>query len=67
MVRQLAERMVEIDLLGRAGDLLQGLVSNKLHGLEKGKVGTPAGHASGFRMPSPIRPSRRSISRSFRN
>jgi tetratricopeptide (TPR) repeat protein len=40
VVRQLAERMVEIDLLGRAGDMLQGLVSNKLQGLDKGKVGT---------------------------
>jgi tetratricopeptide (TPR) repeat protein len=40
VVRQLAERMVEIDLLGRAGDMLQGLVSNKLQGLNKGKVGT---------------------------
>ena len=40
VVRQLAERMVEIDLLGRAGDMLQGLVSNKLQALDKGKVGT---------------------------
>jgi tetratricopeptide (TPR) repeat protein len=40
VIRQLAERMIEIDLLGRAGDLLQGLVTGKLQGLDKGKVGT---------------------------
>ncbi|KJB90928.1 tetratricopeptide repeat protein [Skermanella aerolata] len=40
VVRQLAERMVEIDLLGRAGDMLQGLVNGKLQGADKGAAGT---------------------------
>ncbi|EWY37158.1 hypothetical protein N825_21460 [Skermanella stibiiresistens SB22] len=40
VVRKLAERMVEIDLLGRAGDLLQGQVATKLQGPEKVEVGT---------------------------
>jgi len=40
VVRQLAERMVEIDLLGRAGDMLQGLVTSKLQGADKGATGT---------------------------
>ncbi|UEM20188.1 tetratricopeptide repeat protein [Skermanella mucosa] len=39
VVRMLAERMVEIDLLGRAGDLLQAQVAGKLQGVEKGEVG----------------------------
>lgn len=37
--RKLAERLVEIDLLGRAGDMLQQQVETRLSGPEKGEVG----------------------------
>lgn len=39
MGRNLAERLVEIDLLGRAGDMLQQQVEARLSGVEKGEVG----------------------------
>jgi hypothetical protein len=35
----LAERLVEMDLLSDAGDLLQGLVENRLSGAEKARMG----------------------------
>ncbi|WP_207476447.1 tetratricopeptide repeat protein [Arenibaculum pallidiluteum] len=37
--RQLAERLVEIDLLGRAADILEGQVTRRLQGVTKGEVG----------------------------
>ncbi|MEI7607546.1 MAG: tetratricopeptide repeat protein, partial [Rhodospirillaceae bacterium] len=40
VIRQLAERLVEVDLLGRAAELLQHQVDYRLSGLEKAKVAT---------------------------
>ncbi|MEI6558491.1 MAG: tetratricopeptide repeat protein [Rhodospirillaceae bacterium] len=40
VIRQLAERLVEVDLLGRAGELLQHQVDYRLTGLDKCKVAT---------------------------
>jgi tetratricopeptide (TPR) repeat protein len=40
VVRALAERLVEVDLLGRAAELLQHQVDFRLTGLEKAQVGT---------------------------
>ncbi|HEY0420782.1 MAG TPA: tetratricopeptide repeat protein, partial [Acetobacteraceae bacterium] len=39
VIRNLAERLVEIDLLGRAAELLQHQVDYRLQGVDKGKVG----------------------------
>jgi tetratricopeptide (TPR) repeat protein len=39
VTRKLAERLVEIDLLGRAGDLLQQQVDARLQGKDKAQVG----------------------------
>jgi len=40
VIRQLAERLVEVDLLGRAAELLQHQVEYRLTDLERTKVGT---------------------------
>ncbi|MBI1208585.1 MAG: tetratricopeptide repeat protein [Azospirillum sp.] len=40
IIRQLAERLVEIDLLGRAAELLQHQVEYRLSGADKAEVGT---------------------------
>ncbi len=40
VIRQLAERLVEVDLLGRAAELLQHQVDYRLSGLEKCRVAT---------------------------
>jgi tetratricopeptide (TPR) repeat protein len=40
IIRKLAERLVEIDLLDRAGQLLDHQVQYRLQGLEKAQVGT---------------------------
>ncbi|MDR3514841.1 MAG: tetratricopeptide repeat protein [Azospirillaceae bacterium] len=40
IIRKLAERLVEIDLLDRAGDLLEHQVNFRLQGQKKGEVGT---------------------------
>ncbi len=40
VIRQLAERLVEVDLLGRASELLQHQVDYRLNGLEKNRVAT---------------------------
>ena len=40
VIRQLAERLVQVDLLGRAAELLQHQVDFRLTGLEKASVGT---------------------------
>ena len=40
MIRQLAERLIAIDLLNRASDLLQHQVEYRLSGLEKARIGT---------------------------
>jgi len=40
MIRKLADRLVSVDLLGRAGELLQHQVEHRLSGEEKAKVGT---------------------------
>lgn len=40
IIRQLAERLISIDLLNRAADLLQHQVEYRLSGLDKAKVGT---------------------------
>ena len=39
MIRGMAERLVQIDLLGRAADLLEQQVKSRLTGIDKGKVG----------------------------
>ena len=40
MIRQLADRLVEVDLLGRAAQLIQHQVTFRLKGDEKARVGT---------------------------
>lgn len=40
VIRQLAERLISVDLLNRAADLLQHQVEYRLSGLEKAKIGT---------------------------
>jgi tetratricopeptide (TPR) repeat protein len=40
IIRQLAERLISIDLLNRAADLLQHQVEFRLSGLDKARVGT---------------------------
>ncbi|MBY6261588.1 tetratricopeptide repeat protein [Azospirillum sp. 412522] len=40
IIRQLAERLISIDLLNRAADLLQHQVEYRLSGLDKARVGT---------------------------
>jgi len=40
MIRKLADRLVDVDLLDRATRLLQGQVEFRLEGLEKSRVGT---------------------------
>ena len=40
MIRQLADRLVEVDLLGRAAQLVQHQVTFRLKGEEKARVGT---------------------------
>jgi len=40
IIRQLAERLIQIDLLGKAADLLQHQVEYRLSGQEKANVGT---------------------------
>ena len=39
MIAALADRLVQVDLLGEAGDLLEAQVEDRLSGLEKSKVG----------------------------
>jgi hypothetical protein len=39
VTKNMAERLVAIDLLSQAADLLEDLVKNKLHGEEKGHIG----------------------------
>ncbi len=39
VTRNLAERLVAVDLLDQSGDLLEELIKNKLQGTEKGRVG----------------------------
>lgn len=39
VIRRLADRLVEVDLLGRAADLLEHQVSYRLAGLEKAEIG----------------------------
>jgi hypothetical protein len=40
MMSLLADRLVQVDLLGRAGELLDGLVAKRLSGLDKAHAGT---------------------------
>jgi hypothetical protein len=39
LIRHLAERLVDIDLLGEAGDLLEELVTGRLAGIDKARTG----------------------------
>ncbi len=40
MIRRLADRLVDVDLLDRAAELLQGQIAYRLEGVEKARVGT---------------------------
>lgn len=40
MIRQLAERLIQLDLLGKAADLLQHQVAYRLSGMDKANIGT---------------------------
>lgn len=40
LIRQLAERLIQLDLLGKAADLLQHQVAYRLSGMDKANIGT---------------------------